>query len=114
MLIRTALAALVIMSHTITTPVAAAAQGRGARVRESVASLTEQQASHFAALALKCVTKEYPNKLDHVLDDESQVQSPRALHPAFYGCYDWHSCVHVHWLLARLLRLYPSLPEAGA
>jgi hypothetical protein len=114
MLIRTALAALVIMSHTITTPVAAAAQRRGARVRESIASLTEQQASHFAALALKCVTKEYPNKLDHVLDDESQVQSPRALHPAFYGCYDWHSCVHGHWLLARLLRLHPTLPEANA
>jgi hypothetical protein len=112
MLIRTTLAALVIMSHTVTTP--AAAQRRNPRARESVASLTEQQASHFAALALKCVTKEYPHKLDHVVDDATQVQSPRALHPAFYGCYDWHSCVHGHWLLARLLRLYPSLPEASA
>jgi hypothetical protein len=111
MLIRTALAALVIMSHALTTT-PAAAQRRNPRARSGVTELTEQQASHFAALALKCVTKEYPNKLDHVVDDASQVQSPRALHPAFYGCYDWHSCVHGHWLLARLLRLYPALPEA--
>ncbi|MDT7604908.1 MAG: hypothetical protein QOF61_2905 [Acidobacteriota bacterium] len=114
MLIRTALAALVIMSHTLTTTTHAASQKRGARAPSNVTKLTEQQASHFAALALKCVTKEYPNKLDHVLDDETQVQSPRALHPAFYGCYDWHSSVHGHWLLARLLRLYPSFAEANA
>jgi hypothetical protein len=114
MLIRTTLAALVFMSHALTTTTPAAPRRRAARAQESAARLTEQQASHFAALALKCVTKEYPNKLDHVVDDETQVQSPRALHPAFYGCYDWHSCVHGHWLLARLLRLYPSLPEASA
>ncbi|MFL6229766.1 MAG: DUF2891 domain-containing protein [Pyrinomonadaceae bacterium] len=112
MLIRTALVALVIMSHASKTP--AAQPRRGARAQTSVAGLTEPQASHFAALALKCVTKEYPHKLDHVVDDETQVQSPRALHPAFYGCYDWHSSAHGHWLLARLLRLYPQLPEARA
>jgi hypothetical protein len=77
-----------------------------------VIKLDEREASHFAALALKCVRREYPNKLDHLLDEESQVKSPRALHPAFYGCFDWHSSVHGHWLLARLLRLYPRLPEA--
>lgn len=64
----------------------------------------------FARLALKCVREEYPNKLDHFLRDASQVKSPRELHPAFYGCYDWHSAVHGHWLLIRLLRSYAGGP----
>lgn len=76
-------------------------------------SLTPAQASHFAQLALKCVTREYPNKPEHVLNDGADVQSPKALHPAFYGCFDWHSSVHGHWMLVRLLRLFPDLPEAG-
>ena len=76
-------------------------------------SLTESQASHFAKLALKCVTREYPNKPEHVLNDAGDVQNPKALHPAFYGCYDWHSSVHGHWMLVRLLRLFPNLPEAA-
>jgi len=76
-------------------------------------SLTQAEASHFAGLALKCVATEYPNKLDHTMNNASDVQSPRALHPAFYGCLDWHSSVHGHWMLARLLRLFPTLPEAG-
>ncbi len=74
--------------------------------------LTQAQAGHFAALALKCVTREYPNKLDHVMNDAAEVKSPAALHPAFYGCFDWHSSVHAHWMLARLLRLFPQMPEA--
>lgn len=74
--------------------------------------LTAEEASHFAALALRCVQKEYPNKLDHVMNGAADVESPRALHPAFYGCFDWHSCVHGHWMLARLLRLFPDLKEA--
>lgn len=69
--------------------------------------------SDFAKLALRCIRREYPNKLDHVLADAIQVKGPRALHPAFYGCFDWHSSVHGHWLLAHLLRLYPDLPEAS-
>jgi DUF2891 family protein len=76
------------------------------------ASLTQSQASHFARLALKCVRKEYPNKLDHVNNDRDDVRSPRTLHPAFYGCFDWHSTVHGHWMLVHLLRLYPNLPES--
>lgn len=75
--------------------------------------LTQAQASHFAGLALKCVTKEYPNKLDHVMNDVSEVKNPRALHPAFYGCFDWHSTVHGHWMLAHLLRVFPDMPEAS-
>ena len=58
----------------------------------------------FAALALGCVQREYPNHLAHLVADASQVKSPRELHPAFYGCYDWHSAVHGHWLLVHLLR----------
>jgi len=76
-------------------------------------SLTEKQASHFAALALKCVSREFPNKPEHVISNASEVKSPKALHPAFYGCYDWHSSVHGHWMLVRLLKEFPSLPEVG-
>lgn|GEM_PF-74952 len=76
-------------------------------------SLTREEASHFAKLALKCVTKEFPNKPDHVINDGADVRSPRVMHPAFYGCFDWHSTVHGHWMLVRLLRLYPDLSEAA-
>ena len=76
-------------------------------------SLSVAQASNFARLALKGVNKEYPNKLDHIMGGSGDVQSPRALHPAFYGCYDWHSSVHGHWMLARLLQRFPDLPEAA-
>ena len=74
--------------------------------------LNQTQASHFAKLALKCVVREYPNKPEHVMNDGGDVQSPKGLHPAFYGCYDWHSSVHGHWMLVRLLRMFPDLPEA--
>ncbi len=70
-------------------------------------------AGRFAGLALACVHKEYPNKLAHVLQSDADVRPPRALTPAFYGCYDWHSAVHGHWLLARLLRSFPAAPFAG-
>jgi len=63
--------------------------------------LTQEQASHFAALALKCVSREFPNKPEHVINNGSEVQGPKALHPAFYGCYDWHSSVHGHWMLVH-------------
>ena len=75
-------------------------------------SLTQAQASHFAKLALKCVQKEYPNKPDHTINDGDDVRSPRAMHPAFYGCFDWHSTVHGHWMLVHLLKLFPAMPEA--
>ena len=71
-------------------------------------------ASRFARIALDNVVREYPNKPEHVLGGPGDVSFPRVLHPSFYGSYDWHSCVHMHWLLARLLRKFPSLPEAAA
>ena len=74
-------------------------------------SLTQEQGSHFAGLALKCITREFPNKPDHTIGGPDDLKSPRAMHPAFYGCYDWHSSVHGHWMLIRLLRMFPSLPE---
>jgi hypothetical protein len=76
-------------------------------------SLNDKQASHFAALALKCVAREYPNKPEHVINNSGEVKSPKALHPAFYGCYDWHSSVHGHWMLVRLLKTFPKLPESA-
>lgn len=76
-------------------------------------SLTPDIASRFSALALSHVRREYPNKLDHAINGEADLRSPRELHPVFYGSYDWHSCVHGYWLLSRLYRLFPSLPESA-
>jgi hypothetical protein len=76
------------------------------------AGLSDATASRFAGMVLANVRREYPNKLDHVLADAADVKGPRALHPLFYGSFDWHSCVHGYWLLARLLRRFPQLPEA--
>jgi hypothetical protein len=70
-------------------------------------------AERFAKLALTCVGKEYPNKISHVLNSDTDVAPPRKLTPAFYGCYDWHSSVHGHWLLVRLLRTFPNVSFAG-
>src|SRR3954469_8099630 len=72
--------------------------------------MTPEQTSSFARLALKGIQREYPNKPADVLNGEKDVKSPKEMHPAFYGCFDWHSSVHGHWMLARLLRLYPDLP----
>jgi hypothetical protein len=74
--------------------------------------LTLEQAANFADLALKGIHREYPNKLDHVINGEADLLTPRQLHPAFYGCYDWHSSVHGHWMLVRLLRVLPDPPRA--
>jgi len=65
-------------------------------------------AERFANLALACVHKEYPNKMSHSLNSDADVAPPRKLTPAFYGCYDWHSSVHGHWLLVRLIRTFPN------
>src|SRR5216684_1274148 len=67
-------------------------------------------AERFAKLALACVHKEYPNKISHVLNSDADVAPPRKLTPAFCGCYDWHSSVHGHWLLVRLVRTFPDAP----
>src|SRR5438477_807787 len=68
----------------------------------------EKAAERFGTLALACVHKEYPNKISHVLNSDADVAPPRKLTPAFCGCYDWHSSVHGHWLLVRLVRTFPN------
>ncbi len=70
-------------------------------------------AARFAQLALACVHLEYPNKISHTLQGDTDVRPPRELTPVFYGCYDWHSAVHGHWLLARLARLEPDAAVAA-
>jgi hypothetical protein len=75
-------------------------------------SLTIVQAHALASLPLACLETQYPNKLNQTLSDPSQIKQPKALHPAFYGCFDWHSSVHGHWSLVYLLKNFPALEEA--
>lgn len=93
----------------------AAGAGAVTDVPEATVSgrLDEASAGRLAALALACVHREYPNKIAHVLQGDADVKPPRALTPAFYGCYDWHSAVHGHWLLARLARTFPRAAWAA-
>ncbi len=79
----------------------------------SAQQLDADLAQRFGSLALTCAHQEYPNKISHLLQSDADVQPPRALTPAFYGCYDWHSSVHGHWLLARLARLRPGTELAA-
>jgi len=87
---------------------AAASPDLGART-----TLDAAAAARFAGLALKCLHQEYPNHISHTLASDADVRAPRVLTPAFYGCYDWHSDVHGHWLLVRLVRLFPDAPFAA-
>ncbi len=80
----------------------------------TLAVLTPGLAARFAALALGHVGREYPNHLSHTLTGPDDARPPRALHPIFFGSYDWHSCVHAHWMLARLLRRFPDMAGAAA
>jgi len=74
--------------------------------------LSLEQANILVTLPLECVGKEYPNKLGHVLGSSEDLGEPKALHPAFYGCFDWHSAVHGHWSMVKLLKMYPGLDKA--
>ena len=91
----------------------AAALPASAAAPAADAALTPQAAARFAALALKCLHQEYPNHISHTLNGAADARPPHELTPAFYGCLDWHSDVHGHWLLVRLLRLYPDAPFAA-
>jgi len=81
-----------------------------AQMTPSLPNFDLNAAERFANLALACVHKEYPNKISHNLNSDADVAPPRKLTPAFYGCYDWHSSVHGHWLLVRLVRTFPDAP----
>jgi len=75
--------------------------------------MTDDQVAKFARLALSGIPREYPNKPSNVMVGRESVQSPREMHPAFFGCFDWHSSVHGHWMLLRLLKLFPETSVAG-
>jgi hypothetical protein len=79
----------------------------------ALAALDFSAAARFAKLALACVDREYPNKIAHVMNSDKDARPPRDLTPAFFGCFDWHSSVHGHWLLARLARVFPDAPFAS-
>ena len=95
----------------IAAPAAAAAQP-AASPTVAASPLDAAAAARFAALAMKCLHQEYPNHISHTLNSAADVRAPHELTPAFYGCLDWHSDVHGHWLLVRLLRLFPDAPFA--
>lgn len=73
--------------------------------------LSLEQAERLSALPLKCLEREYPNKLGQVLADSSELSEPSAIHPAFYGCFDWHSAVHGTWMMSRLMREFPGMDQ---
>ncbi len=84
----------------------------GCNVQAQHSLLTKEMAMKLTALPLHCMHQEYPNKTSHVYNDKSEVMlSPQDLHPAFYGCFDWHSSVHGHWMLLRVLQQFPKLPN---
>lgn len=78
---------------------------------ESTIQLDLSEANRLAVLPLKCMQTEYPNKTSQVLGEEKDLGSPKELHPAFYGCFDWHSSVHGHWALVKLLKIFPNLTD---
>ena len=80
----------------------------------ATAPLDADSAAHFVRVALANVSREYPFHLSHLMRDGADLAAPRALHPVFFGSYDWHSCVHMHWTLARCLRRFPQADYAAA
>ena len=82
-------------------------------VNTSLKKLTLTEANRLSVLPLHCMDTEYPNKLNQTIGSREDLQSPKALHPAFYGCFDWHSAVHGHWSLVSLLKQYPEIKEAN-
>jgi len=85
-----------------------------AGLANGAAAFTADEAAPFVELALDCAQREYPNKIGHTMRSDADQGTPRSLHPAFYGCFDWHSSVHGHWLLARFARLHPEHDLAAA
>jgi Protein of unknown function (DUF2891) len=99
------------LTHQAATPATPPVNSGSATPTTS--TLEPDAAARFANLALACLHREYPNKVSHVMDSDADALAPHVLTPAFYGCFDWHSDVHGHWLLVRLLRLDPNAPFAA-
>jgi hypothetical protein len=106
--------AFVLLLVPLITAAAETAGPASATADPSAGGFDAKAAERFAKLALACVHKEYPNKISHVLNSDADVAPPHKLTPAFCGCYDWHSSVHGHWLLVRLVRTFPDASFAGA
>jgi Protein of unknown function (DUF2891) len=98
---------------TTHTTLMAATPAAPAALASPAQPLDPSAAARFAGLALSCLHKEYPNKISHVMESDADARPPHTLTPAFYGCFDWHSDVHGHWLLVRLARLYPKAAFAS-
>jgi hypothetical protein len=82
---------------------------------QGVPSLTNQIATRLSELPLNCIGQEYPNKTAHIINNETEAKlTPEELHPSFFGCFDWHSSVHGHWMLVHLLKTKPGLPNREA
>lgn len=82
-------------------------------IKQEIAPILNlKQANKLANLPLHCINTEYPNKLSQTLGGDDDLKSPTQLHPAFYGCFDWHSSVHGHWSLVSLLKSFPEINNA--
>ncbi len=97
----------------LTTTLTSTAQQPQYEIRAGQAYLTPAGAAHFADLPLRCMQREFPYKTGITVTDSTLAVKPRLYHPAFYGCFDWHSSVHGHWMLVRLLKLFPNMPRAA-
>jgi hypothetical protein len=102
------------MQKTILVAAAATLMLMSSPANAGDTSVDSATVERFAGLALECVHQEYPNKIGHVMRSDEDVAPPRELTPAFYGCFDWHSSVHGHWLLTRLTKMYPEEEFASA
>lgn len=109
-------ATIVVQKNHLIAPIVALAAACGGSPEGKTPSIDVPAAragvveDRFAHLALSCVHKEYPNKISHVMTGDADVMPPRQMFPAFYGCFDWHSSVHGHWLLTRILKTDPETP----
>ncbi|MFY0630532.1 MAG: DUF2891 domain-containing protein [Flavobacteriaceae bacterium] len=81
--------------------------------KHELLQLNLEQANRLAELPIHCVDVEYPNKLNQTIGGNEDLKSPKELHPAFYGCFDWHSSVHGHWSLVSLLKQFPEMKSAS-
>jgi hypothetical protein len=108
---RSTLVVLITLTSFLTP--ASAQQSPQFVIKDGQAVLTPEGAAHFADLPLRCMQREFPYKTGISFTDSTLAVKPRLYHPAFYGCYDWHSSVHGHWMLVRLLKLFPGMPRAA-
>ena len=89
-------------------------RGNAEKVMNEIPKFDQSKAEYLHKFAFECIDKEYPNKLGQVLGDETYLKPPKQLHPAFYGCFDWHSSVHGHWTLVTIVNRFPDFEKKEA